>query len=325
MNKSHNEIKVGMFVLVCLVIAAVLLLQFSKGVTIFRKTYTVILNTANIGGLKPRAQVLMSGVLVGSVSKAMLSPEGTNVAVFLKIYQQFVIPDKSTFKIEQSGFLGDQYVAIYPSQNQGEVLTDGAQVHAEEPFNIQEVAAKLNNVIDAVQHVVLNTNTLTNIAVALVSLKNTAAKAEAALDNLNGVINSNKTSISTTLSNLVTFSDKLDSVGDQASGIFSTNGPKISAAVSNLYAGSVMVTNLLGDVNAGKGMVGSLLKDETLAVNMHEIAGGLAVTASNLSVTSANLNRLGLWHFLFYHPKPSETNATPAASPPVQGRNHFNP
>src|SRR5579884_1343003 len=157
--KKHVKLKVGLFVLACLVLIAVLLLQFSKGVTFFRKTYTVILNTSNVGGLKSRAQVLMAGVMVGSVDRTVLSPEGTNVAVYLKIYKDYVIPVKSTFKIEQSGFLGDQYVAIYPAPNEGTVLADSDEVHAKEPFNIQEVAAKLNEVIDAVQHVVLNTNT----------------------------------------------------------------------------------------------------------------------------------------------------------------------
>ena len=39
MNKSRLELKVGLFVFICLVLLAVLLMQFSKGATLFRPTY----------------------------------------------------------------------------------------------------------------------------------------------------------------------------------------------------------------------------------------------------------------------------------------------
>ena len=51
---------------------AVLLLQFSKGNTLFRQTYTVILDASNVGGLRNKASVLMSGVQVGTVSAIKL-------------------------------------------------------------------------------------------------------------------------------------------------------------------------------------------------------------------------------------------------------------
>jgi hypothetical protein len=62
-----------------------------------------------------------------------------------------------------------------------------------------------------------------------------------------------------------------------------------------------------------------LLKDEELAGKVKEIAGGLSATSTNLAIATANLNRLGLWHFLWYHPKHQETNE-PSRLPPVQQR-----
>lgn len=310
MNK-RLEMKVGLFVLVCLVLLAVLLLQFTKGVSLFRKTYTVILNTANVGGLKPHATVLMSGVPVGFVNKTLLSPNGTNVSVYLKIFNEYLVPTNSEFKIEQSGFLGDQYVAIYPGQNVGVALTDGAEVHATEPFNIQEVAAKVNRVLDAVQHVVLNTNTLTNVAVALVKLKGVAERADIAVSNINGLIISNTVPLKLAISNLVVFSDELKQVGARADNLVITNAPQINAAVSNLYAATATVTNLLGEVEAGHGAVGQLIKNDALARDIRSMAASFSATSTNLAVASANLNRLGLWHFLWYHPKPEQKPLPP--------------
>jgi hypothetical protein len=41
-----------------------------------------------------------------------------------------------------------------------------------------------------------------------------------------------------------------------------------------------------------------------------EMANNVSTIASNLAVTTSNLNRLGLWHFIWYHPKPVATNSS---------------
>ena len=86
MSKSRLEWKVGLFMFVSLVILAALLLQFGKGTNLFRPTKTILLRAPNVGGLKIRAQVLMAGVQVGTISDIKLGPQGTNVTIWLKIY-----------------------------------------------------------------------------------------------------------------------------------------------------------------------------------------------------------------------------------------------
>src|SRR5205807_10541769 len=151
-------------------------LQFSKGTTFFRPTYTILLRAADVGGLKMRAQVVMAGVQVGTVYDIRLGPQGTNVTIALRIYSQYEIHKDVNFVIEASGFLGDQYVAIMPTQNQGDVFHDGDTAEAEAPFNFQQVARQawvflqrfadtakdLNDAIADVRRRVLNENTLSN-------------------------------------------------------------------------------------------------------------------------------------------------------------------
>src|SRR5690242_2327958 len=120
MNKSRLEWKVGLFVFVGLVLLAVLMLKFSKGTTFLRgATYTILLRAANVGGLKVRSQVLMAGVQIGTVSDIRLAPSGTTVTISLRLFSQYAIHKDARFGIEQSGFLGDQYVAIIPTLNRG--------------------------------------------------------------------------------------------------------------------------------------------------------------------------------------------------------------
>jgi len=62
MNQKRLELKVGLFVLIGLAGIAGLMLKFSKGAALFRPTYALQLTAKNVGGLKPRAAVLMAGV-----------------------------------------------------------------------------------------------------------------------------------------------------------------------------------------------------------------------------------------------------------------------
>src|SRR6188474_1046124 len=99
MNKSRLEWKVGLFVFIGIILLAVLLLQFSKGVTFPGQTYTIKLRTANIGGLKVKSQVLMAGVQIGTVSELALSPQGTNVTISLKVFNRYEIHKDARFVI----------------------------------------------------------------------------------------------------------------------------------------------------------------------------------------------------------------------------------
>jgi phospholipid/cholesterol/gamma-HCH transport system substrate-binding protein len=315
MSQSRQELKVGFFVLFCLILVAILLLQFSKGITLFHPTKTIILSAGNIGGLRPRASVLMSGVQVGTVAETRLSPEGTNVSIYLKIYNQYIIRDDARFIIEQSGFLGDQYVAIYPGLNQGTILTNNSMAHAEEPFNLlaaarsangfiqrlDSTAKKLDDAINDVRRLVLNENTLTNLSFTVSTLRQVSVDASSMVDNLNALIKTNGTEASAAVSNLFTFSEQLKALGTNAQDILHTNGTQISLAVSNIQTSTAILTNMLGEAQSGKGLVGGLFKNQ-------DLANHVSILASNLAVSADNLNKLGLWHFLWYHPKEPKNN-----------------
>jgi hypothetical protein len=67
--------------------------------------------------------------------------------------------------------------------------------------------------------------------------------------------------------------------------------------------------NLLDGVQEGKGLAGKLLENEQLAANVSQ-------TVYNVSITTSNLNRLGLWGILWQH-KPHGTNEPPSVSKPL--------
>lgn len=306
MENKRLEWKVGLFVFIGLVLLAALLIQFSKGTSLFRGTYELQLKAGNVGGLKKRSGVLLAGVQVGVVSEIQLANDGRSVTIWLKIYKENTIYRDARFVIEQSGFLGDQYVAIVPGRNLGPVLQNNDAVSCEDPFNLQEVARnaagfirridetalRLNEAIADIRRLLLNEQTLTNLATTVGTLRTASEQALTVVGNVNNLVETNRTSVTTTLSNLVYFSEQLNQLSGKLDHVVDTNSAELNLTMKNLTAASADLKSLFDDAQAGRGLAGTVLKNDALAQD-------IATVASNLSVTTSNLNQLGLWRVLF--------------------------
>ncbi len=336
MAKSRFEIRVGFFVLVGLGLLAFLVVLFSKGVSLGWDVYRLHLSASNVGGLKLRADALMSGVRIGSVSDIQLGAEGTNVLITLKILKRIKVYPDTRFVIEQAGFLGDQYVSVIPTGNRGRPLPDNnaPPVACEAPFNMLEVARsasgllvrfddtarKLDAAMEDLRKYVLNDQTLSNFSATVGTLRDVSDHALTAMDSINGFVQTNAEPARTAVSNLVFMSQQMRGFSATLNDLATTNRADISAVVQNVKTATETLKALLDGVQAGKGLAGAALKDDQLAANVSLLARNLAITSSNLAVTTSNLNRRGLWGIL-WKPKPPRTNAP--AAPIYPGRSPF--
>src|SRR5437016_4726562 len=125
MNETRFARKVGLFVALSVMLIAALLLIFSKGLNLFTPTYDLRLRSGTVGGLKNRATVLLNGVAIGNVVGTEVAADGRGVIILTRINSKYAIHADARFAIEQIGFLGDQYVAIYSQENKGPVLKAG--------------------------------------------------------------------------------------------------------------------------------------------------------------------------------------------------------
>ena len=315
MEKSRLETKVGLFVFMGLAMLAVLLIQFSKGTSLFRGTYEVHLHAVNVGGIRPQAAVLLAGVQVGSVTDIQLEPGGTNVTMILKIYRDFPVYHDAHFVIESAGFLGDQYVSIIPTSNQPPALVDGADAYCEPPFNLQEVARgaagfiqridstaqKLDASVTDLRQQVLNAQTLSSFGVAMANMKAFSEQALGTVKDVHSLVATNGVEAAMTISNLNYFSTQLTRLADSAQSVLASNSANIGGATKNIQDISVTLKQLADDLEAGKGLAGTVLENQALATNVQALA-------ANLATTSSNLNREGLWGIMWSH-NPASTNA----------------
>jgi hypothetical protein len=138
-----------------------------------------------------------------------------------------------------------------------------------------------------VDRYVLNEQTLSNLSVTVGNFRQVSERALTTVDALDRLVQSNSTPMNTAVSNLVLFSSQIRGVAGDLEQLLSTNEAVFSSAVKNVESSSVLLKNLLMEMQAGRGLAGSLLKDERLEV-------GFSQLVSNLTVLSSNLNRHGL-------------------------------
>ncbi len=124
--------KVFIFLMFGVLLIACLLLLFTKLPTLFHPYYEISMRTGYVGELKTGASILMSGFQVGNVVSIDLNPDLRSATVKFRIINKYKIKKYSKFTIEQRGFLGEQYVAIYPTNSIGAFLQDGDIVECTE-------------------------------------------------------------------------------------------------------------------------------------------------------------------------------------------------
>ncbi len=92
------------------------------------EVYTVEARFENVGSLRPRAPVAMSGVTIGRVTKIEFDPVSLEAVVQFVIDSRYdQIPDDSDASILTSGILGSQYIGLQAGGSDL-YLEDGSEI-----------------------------------------------------------------------------------------------------------------------------------------------------------------------------------------------------
>lgn len=119
MQRSKNDVWVGLFVLIGAVAILFLALQSANLLNLsFQKTYLVKAKFDNVGGVKPKAAVRSAGVVVGRVDNIVFDDKSFQAVVTLALESRYVFPKDSSLKILTSGLLGEQYLGIEPGADE---------------------------------------------------------------------------------------------------------------------------------------------------------------------------------------------------------------
>ena len=112
MNKKVNiEFILGLLILI---ISIICIFYYSSKINLFNKMETIQINSSffDIGNVNIGNDVKIKGVKVGEVSGISLDQENYMAIVTSSVDENIKIPDNSTFKISNIGFIGSPYIEI---------------------------------------------------------------------------------------------------------------------------------------------------------------------------------------------------------------------
>ena len=140
MNNRTVEIGVGLFVALGIAALFMLAMQVSNLGTFVSPddSYTLKAGFDNIGGLKVRSPVTVSGVRVGRVAAIDYDDEAFEAVVTLRIksiYDSF--PGDTSASIFTAGLLGEQYIALEPGGSMDN-LVDGDRLQLTQSALVME-------------------------------------------------------------------------------------------------------------------------------------------------------------------------------------------
>jgi phospholipid/cholesterol/gamma-HCH transport system substrate-binding protein len=193
-----TEAKVGAFVLACLAILAFTIIyllnaQLSGG-TVHYETYL-----RYAGGLEPGAPVLFGGINVGKVKAVRpATADPTKIEILLDVKEGTPVNEKSIAKLGLISVMSGAALSITTGSNEAKRLPPGSAIPSQESVSLDEIAGKLATVADNAdglitqvsgelqgisgdaRHLLANLNTVTGPP--------TQEKVQAVLDNVNGML-----------------------------------------------------------------------------------------------------------------------------------------
>jgi len=275
--KLTREIKTAI-----LVITTILLFiwgySFLKGKDLLDKYKTFYVEYDNVEGLAPSASVTINGLIVGKVSKISLNKENGKLMVQLQLKTDFPISKTSTAVIYKPGFIDGKQIAIHPNLADKSECTDGQILIGKSELDLTEalkqqlvpLQAKFEKVMLNVDKLltgvnnVLDTKGQKDLKTSLAELSQTMEQFHKASSSINTILDDNKTQINGVVTNMNKVSANFSKISD------SLNNADLGKTAKNLQITLEKVDKMMADLQAGKGSMGKLLKDEELYNNLEK-------------------------------------------------------
>jgi len=143
MTREKTDFWVGLFVLLGIIALVFLALRAGNLSSFsFAPTYQVQAYFDNLGGLKVRAPVKSSGVVVGRVAGIGFDNQRYQAVVTLDLEKQYEFPSDSSASILTSGLLGEQYIGITPGGDDKMLAQDSTIQYTQSAVVLEELISK---------------------------------------------------------------------------------------------------------------------------------------------------------------------------------------
>lgn len=250
-----TETRVGIFAAAGMVLIGTAI--FLLGDFSFKSEYPVTVRFKDVAGLPEKANVKLSGVLIGKVKA--IEMDGTEVVVTLALQKNAKIYRDAVFKIGSTSVIGSKFLQIDQGSPSSGLLAAGAQVRGSAALPLDQML----------------TETLTSVKKLVDDLSNNGQFAS----QLNGTMN-NVRQLTANLNDLIaTASPHMTSTMEHMD--------SLTAKLDQLMA---KADSLMTDLQSGKGAIGALMTDQKMKEDVKETLANVKETTDS---AKKMLGRLG--------------------------------
>src|SRR5580658_1956473 len=252
---------IGLFLILGIGLFTAILFLIGNRHDIFGKHVEFYAEFSDIGGLPKGAQVRVSGIEAGEV-KGIEIPASPSSKFRLKLQVRTnargLVRADSLVSIRTEGIVGDKFVFIREGTSTAAEAPDGATLPSKEPFDLGEALEKGTALLD---------------------------KSSALVENLQGSITDLHGRLDVAL-------DSVTKTVNHVNGLVTVVQPDIKKLASNASQITDTINGIVSDVNAGKGPVGLLLKDEATRKQLQATLSNAQQATSNLTDASARADEV---------------------------------
>ncbi len=289
-----------------LVIASILLFiwgySFLKGKDLFTNYKTFFVEYENVEGLVMSAPVTINGLSIGKVNSIEINNQTGKIKVELQINSDFPIKKSSKAEIYAPNPIGGKQIAILPGVDGGDAVDGDFLVSSsklgltdELAKQIEPLKEKITKLLDNANVMLENVNEVLdakskeNLRNSLANLNETLAEFKVASKEVNTMLADNKAKISGTMTNVEKASANFSKISD------SLTKANIGQTVKNLEKTLSSVDKMMADMNAGKGTMGKLMKDDALYTNFSKTSKELELLLQDLRLNPTRYVNVSLF------------------------------
>ena len=281
-----TEAKVGAFVLGCFAILAFTVIylinsQMNAG-TVPYKTYL-----RYAGGLEPGASVLFGGIDVGKIKSVRpATADPTKIEILLDVKEGTPVNEKSIAKIGLVSVMSEAALSITTGSNDAKRLPPGSSITSQEAASLDEIAGKMAVVADNANGLITQVrgelDGITGDARSLLANLNTVTgkpnqqRIQAVLDNVNGMLATERPKIDRLADQLNTLTEHADATIQNVNGTVTDAREPLRKDLTELQTTLQQAKALLSDMQV------------MVRANDYKIDD----TVENLRVATDNLDQL---------------------------------
>jgi len=275
--------RLGIFIFIGSTLLVIGIFMLGNKEALFKPTFNVKAYFRNIEGLRNGAPVRLSGIDVGAVNNIQVVGDTiSSIEVSMRLLteiEHFIRVDTQA-EIQTEGLVGNKFVSLKIGESRGELVEDGGVILAKEPVSFADI-------IEETQGIMGYTKEMAQDLAGILDKINAGEGTIGKLFTDEALYYAATDLTKSAAKNLSSITQELNIVTDK----FKTLGFGLESALANVNNVVVGIDTLLNNVSKGKGVLGSLMVEGTIAdsnfqslvVNLREITEESKSAAVSLS------------------------------------------